>query len=596
MVFLILFSIPSAFAEVDIVEVDIFCNSEILFGFIGLLSFLEICPINTGTLPPPLVSVSINDASAPEGTTNDRNELIFTASLDSSSVLPVSVDFATSELSSATAGLDYVETSGTIEFEPGETEQTIIVTLIGDSLPEADEVFAVSLFNCNNCELGDFIGIGKIPAGNESLSLAQKAVLQTWSDSWGDINAVLIFGLSDTLISFTVTGPLCIASLVTGPGAVLACSPLIAELALIAIPLTLESLTQELANDPPDSNFQTVFEIPDFQTFEPIGENELQITSVKLINALSKEEALLQAFLTSFERYQGAGLANENEFVILQLFAVKTYSDLLVENHLELEEILLQHTTALQNGIDIGELESIQLRLESEGFSQNEIQNFLNNGYSQERITEIKEGIMLLDTNNIAALTGDLEEFTNTIAPVTGVFQKFSNDLEEFSDNQNLQSQKLSVIDTLESLKTDDKKSDKKIDKVIKHITKSTDDKFWSDDGTTLDDKKSKKVFDEERKAVKGLMKIVKKGGSGIDTEISDVIVILVDIDRELVQDAINDAKVFEGDKKVDKEIEKAEKELAKGDKEASKGKFDKAIDKYKKAWEHAQKALKKKK
>jgi len=54
--------------------------------------------------------------------------------------------------------------------------------------------------------------------------------------------------------------------------------------------------------------------------------------------------------------------------------------------------------------------------------------------------------------------------------------------------------------------------------------------------------------------------------------------------------------KVFEGDKKVDKEIEKAEKELAKGDKEASKGKFDKAIDKYKKAWEHAQKALKKKK
>jgi len=157
---------------------------------------------------------------------------------------------------------------------------------------------------------------------------------------------------------------------------------------------------------------------------------------------------------------------------------------------------------------------------------------------------------------------------------------------------ESLLDQKLGVIETLTDLKTGDEKSDKKIDKVIKHITKSTDEKFWDEDGDSLDDKKSKKVFDKEKKAVKALMKILKKGDSGIDTEISDVIAILVDIDRELAQDAINEAKSL-GD---GKEIGKAEKELAKGDKEAAKGKFDKAIDKYKKAWEHAQKALKKKK
>ena len=155
--------------------------------------------------------------------------------------------------------------------------------------------------------------------------------------------------------------------------------------------------------------------------------------------------------------------------------------------------------------------------------------------------------------------------------------------------------QKVGVIETLTELKSGDKNNDKKINKVIKHVSKSTDDKFWSEDGQSLDDKKSKKVFDEEKKAVKGLMKIVKKGDSGIDTEILDVIALLVDIDRELALDAINQAKTLE-DKKADKEIDKAEKELAKGDKEASKGKPDKAIDKYKKAWEHAQKALKKKK
>jgi len=122
---------------------------------------------------------------------------------------------------------------------------------------------------------------------------------------------------------------------------------------------------------------------------------------------------------------------------------------------------------------------------------------------------------------------------------------------------------------------------------------KTTLEKYvWGLDGESLEDKKSKKVFDEEKKAVKGLMKIVKKGDSGIDTEILDVIALLVDIDRELALDAINEAKSF-GE---NKETEKAEKELTKGDKEAAKGKPDKAIDKYKKAWEHAQKALKKKK
>jgi len=100
-------------------------------------------------------------------------------------------------------------------------------------------------------------------------------------------------------------------------------------------------------------------------------------------------------------------------------------------------------------------------------------------------------------------------------------------------------------------------------------------------------------VFDEEKKAVKGLLKIIKKGDSGIEGEIMFVIDILVDIDRMLAQDAITKAESFPGDKKVDKEIAKAEKEMGKAQKELDKGKPDKAIDKFKKAWEHAQKAIK---
>jgi hypothetical protein len=36
---------PMAFAQVDIASVNIFCENEILFGFTGLIPFLEICPI-----------------------------------------------------------------------------------------------------------------------------------------------------------------------------------------------------------------------------------------------------------------------------------------------------------------------------------------------------------------------------------------------------------------------------------------------------------------------------------------------------------------------------------------------------------------------
>ncbi len=79
-------------------------------------------------------------------------------------------------------------------------------------------------------------------------------------------------------------------------------------------------------------------------------------------------------------------------------------------------------------------------------------------------------------------------------------------------------------------------------------------------------------------------MKILKKGDSGIDAEISVVIALLVQTDRNLAQDAIDEAKLFAGDKKVDKEIAKAEKEMDKAQDALDKGKPDEAIKHFKEA------------
>lgn len=137
-------------------------------------------------------------------------------------------------------------------------------------------------------------------------------------------------------------------------------------------------------------------------------------------------------------------------------------------------------------------------------------------------------------------------------------------------------------------LSTGDKKTDKGIEKAIKHIDKSLEDDLWEDDSHLT--KKGKKVFDEEKKAVKDLEKIVKDQGP-IAANAQAAIDLLVGADAALAQNAIDEAIAAGGEAK---EIAKAEEEMDKAQKELDKGDFDKAIERYKKAWEHAQKALKK--
>ena len=59
-----------------------------------------------------------------------------------------------------------------------------------------------------------------------------------------------------------------------------------------------------------------------------------------------------------------------------------------------------------------------------------------------------------------------------------------------------------------------DKNSQKELDKAIKHLEKSLHDDNWIDgDPTRLQEKKGKKVFDEDKSAVKSLLKIIEGKG-----------------------------------------------------------------------------------
>ena len=80
-------------------------------------------------------SVTVNESS---GTAQ------LTVSLDRTVDLAVQVNYSTSD-QSASAGTDYVSTSGTLTFDPGQTTKTINISLIDNDLLEIDETFLVTL-------------------------------------------------------------------------------------------------------------------------------------------------------------------------------------------------------------------------------------------------------------------------------------------------------------------------------------------------------------------------------------------------------------------------------------------------------------------
>jgi hypothetical protein len=112
-------------------------------------------------LPSATPTISINDVSVVEGD-GGQTALVFTVSLSKASHRQVSVNYATVDVGSATAGSDYVPTQGKLTFAPGQTTQTITVLATGDMDIEPDEWFTVNLSDASRAKIMDASGVGLI--------------------------------------------------------------------------------------------------------------------------------------------------------------------------------------------------------------------------------------------------------------------------------------------------------------------------------------------------------------------------------------------------------------------------------------------------
>ena len=98
--------------------------------------------------PPTVVisSIAAFEGDAPATT------FTFKVNLSRATDQTVTVDFATAD-GTAGAPSDYIAKTGTVTFKPQTTEGVIEITVVGDTLKEADETFSVALSNAKNASI-----------------------------------------------------------------------------------------------------------------------------------------------------------------------------------------------------------------------------------------------------------------------------------------------------------------------------------------------------------------------------------------------------------------------------------------------------------
>lgn len=112
--------------------------------------------VNDDAIP----AIRINDLSLNEGDIGTKTAN-FVVNLSSPSSLITKVNFTTAE-KTAKAVRDYTPTFGILTFSPNQTSKTISVSVIGDKINEASEIFEVKLTVPGNATLANSVGIGTI--------------------------------------------------------------------------------------------------------------------------------------------------------------------------------------------------------------------------------------------------------------------------------------------------------------------------------------------------------------------------------------------------------------------------------------------------
>ncbi|MCP4597186.1 Calx-beta domain-containing protein [Neptuniibacter sp.] len=123
--------------------------------------------------------ISVVDATVDES----AGTVSITVTREGSTGIVSTVEYFTEDVT-ASSGDDYTEASGTLTFAEGETEQTVVIDIIDDTLPEDAESFLFKLDNATNSTLGDAEATVTIDANGAYLTISNR----TANESSGTAN------------------------------------------------------------------------------------------------------------------------------------------------------------------------------------------------------------------------------------------------------------------------------------------------------------------------------------------------------------------------------------------------------------------------
>lgn len=127
--------------------------------------------IDIGAVELTLSALSVDDPRVfAEGTPAGPGSTTFTITLNQASERTVTVNYATAD-GTAKAGSDYIATSGSLTFAPGETSKTVKVKFIADNIPEPTETFFLDLSSSVGASLAKSRGTATI-ANEDGPSIA----------------------------------------------------------------------------------------------------------------------------------------------------------------------------------------------------------------------------------------------------------------------------------------------------------------------------------------------------------------------------------------------------------------------------------------
>ena len=119
------------------------------------------------------------DIDEPTAALEGSGSIVFAVSLSHQSASPVTVGWTTAA-GTATNGIDYFDTNGTVTFALMDTSETVEITVNEDGTFEHDETMAVNLSNATGAPIGDTQGIGTIANddGAPGLSVGNVSIVE----------------------------------------------------------------------------------------------------------------------------------------------------------------------------------------------------------------------------------------------------------------------------------------------------------------------------------------------------------------------------------------------------------------------------------